>query len=212
MQVLRRGGMLLVGMLGLALFVGGCSKNKQADMTAQENAELREKIAQLEEANRQQAAQAAQLAERQDTNGGWEPESTPRSPRQASNEEGRTFRPNSAGQPQATIAGDVLFASGSADIKSDARKSLDRVASEIKREYAGANIRVEGYTDSDPLVKHKKTWGTNEKLSQARADAVKKYLSTKGIKSSRIETMGYGSAKPKGTKAQSRRVEIIVEQ
>lgn len=211
MQVLRRGGMLLVGMLGLALFVGGCSKNKQADMTAQENAELREKIAQLEEANRQQAAQAAQLAERQDTNGngGWEPEPAPRS-RQASNEDNTPFRRNSAGQPQATLSGDVLFASGSADIKADARKSLDRVATEIKREYSGANIRVEGYTDSDPIKRSK--WGTNEKLSQARADAVKKYLSTKGIKSSRIETMGYGSAKPKSTKAQSRRVEIIVEQ
>ncbi|HYE61407.1 MAG TPA: OmpA family protein [Phycisphaerales bacterium] len=208
MQVLRRGGMLLVGMIGLALFVGGCSKNKQADLTAQENAELREKIAALEEANRQAAVRDAERNQMTD-NGGWEPEPAPRNVRGGGTP---VFTDNEQGQPQATIAGDVLFASGSATIKADARKTLDRVATEIKRDYAGATVRVEGYTDSDPLVKTKKQWGTNEKLSQARANAVKTYLANKGIKSSRIEAMGFGSAKPKATKAQSRRVEIIIEQ
>jgi len=205
MQVLRRGGMLMVGMLGLALVLGGCSKSKNADMTATENAELREKIAALEEANRQKDSQ---LAERQNENTDWGTEAPVRAARSTGG--GNVFQDNERGQPQATIAGDVLFSSGSATLKADSKKTLDRVASEIKRDFGSATIRVDGYTDSDPLIKSKKTWGTNENLSQARADAVKKYLSTKGIKSGRIETMGYGSAKPKATKAQSRRVEIII--
>jgi outer membrane protein OmpA-like peptidoglycan-associated protein len=208
MQVLRRGGMLLVGMLGLALVLGGCSKNKTADLTATENAELREKIAALEEANRQKDSQ---LAQNQNDGGEWGGESTPARTTRTSGG-GDVFQTNTQGMPQATIAGDVLFSSGSATIKADAKKTLDRVASEIKRDFGGATIRVDGYTDSDPLIKSKKQWGTNENLSQARADAVKKYLSTKGIRSNRIETMGYGSAKPKATKAQSRRVEIIIVQ
>jgi chemotaxis protein MotB len=208
MQVLRRGGMLLVGMLGLALVLGGCSKNKTADLTATENAELREKIAALEEANRQKDSQ---LAKDQTDGGEWANTEAPTRTTRTSGG-GNVFQDNERGQPQATIAGDVLFSSGSATLKADSKKTLDRVASEIKRDFSGATVRVDGYTDSDPLIKSKKQWGTNENLSQARADAVKKYLSTKGIRNNRIETMGYGSAKPKASKAQSRRVEIIIVQ
>jgi outer membrane protein OmpA-like peptidoglycan-associated protein len=202
--------MLLVGMLGLALVLGGCSKDKKtADLTASENAELREKIAALEEANRQKDSQLA--TQNQNDSGDWGTTETPTRTTRTSGG-GSVFHDNERGQPQATIAGDVLFASGSATLKADAKKTLDRVASEIKRDFGGASIRVEGYTDSDPLIKAKKQWGTNERLSEARAESVKKYLTTKGIKSGRIETMGFGSAKPKATKAQSRRVEIIVVQ
>jgi Outer membrane protein and related peptidoglycan-associated (lipo)proteins len=205
--VLRRGGLLVLGMMGLALVMGGCSKDKKAAELAQaENAELRERIATLEESLRQKDAQLAQQQQQQPI--GWETQ-----PVQASNSgSGSMFSQNSSGLPQATIAGDVLFASGSADIKPEAKKTLDRIATEIKRDFPGATIRVEGYTDSDPLVRTKKKWGTNENLSQARADAVKNYLATRGVSSSRIETYGYGSAKPKATKAASRRVEIIVIQ
>ena len=204
--VLRRGGLLVMGMMSLAIVLGGCSKDKKtAELAQAENAELRERIATLEESLRQTQAREAQV---QAANTGWENE-----PARATNSGGgRMFTENSSGMPQATIAGDVLFTSGSADIKADAKKTLDRVATEIKRDYAGATIRVEGYTDSDPLIKTKKKWGTNENLSQARADAVKSYLATKGVSSSRVETMGFGSAKPKATKAASRRVEIIVLQ
>ena len=122
------------------------------------------------------------------------------------------FHENSEGLASAEIAGDVLFSPGSDVIKTDAKKTLDKVASEIKSTYARASIRVEGYTDSDPLIKTKAKWGSNEKLSQARAESVRKYLINKGVKSNSVEAMGYGSAKPKATKAQSRRVEILVIQ
>ncbi len=112
----------------------------------------------------------------------------------------------------AKISGDVLFGSGSDVIKPEAKKVLDKIASEIKTKYSEDSIRIEGYTDSDPLVKTKAKWGTNENLSQARAEAVRKYLVSKGLKAGHVEAMGYGAAKPEATKALSRRVEIIVIQ
>jgi chemotaxis protein MotB len=71
-------------------------------------------------------------------------------------------------------------------------------------------VRVEGYTDSDPLVKTKAKWGSNEGLSEARAESVRAYLISKGISSGRVSAVGMGAAKPKATKKDSRRVEIVV--
>jgi chemotaxis protein MotB len=208
--VLRRGGLLAVCVMGLSLVLGGCNKDKKtADLAQTENAELREKIATLEEAMRQKDARTAM--DNAPADEGFD-NSTPAPSHRVSTGGNRAFRDEGNGVSRATISGDVLFASGSATIKADAKKTLDKVASEIKREYTSGTINVEGYTDSDPLIKSKAKWGSNERLSQARADAVKEYLKTKGIKSSRIETMGFGAAKPKATKAQSRRVEIVVVQ
>ncbi len=53
------------------------------------------------------------------------------------------------------------------------------------------NIVIEGHTDSDGSAK------ANLKLSKKRAEAVKKYLiDYKGIESSRIKAIGYGSSRP----------------
>ena len=107
------------------------------------------------------------------------------------------------------IAGDALFASGSASLKSDAKKSIDGYLAQIKSAHS---VRIEGYTDSDPIknptVKNK--YGTNAGLSKARADAVKSYLVSRGVSSGKISTVGKGSADPKSTKKDSRRVEIVV--
>jgi outer membrane protein OmpA-like peptidoglycan-associated protein len=221
MGMIRRGGMLvLVGVFGLSLFLGGCAKDKQrADAAQQEAAELREKNAQLEQANRDTAARLAEIeaqrsaaANNMDDSGpttGNNPASR-RTARTTGSEGNLIKRSHETGLPTATIGGDVLFGSGSDAIKPEAKKVLDKIATEIKTQYGGASIRVEGYTDSDPIKKSK--WGTNEKLSQARADSVRKYLVNKGVKAGHIEAMGYGASNPKASKAESRRVEIVVVQ
>lgn len=106
------------------------------------------------------------------------------------------------------VAGDVLFASGQATLKSAARTSLDRIADVIKRDYPGNAVRVEGYTDSDPIRKSK--WASNEQLSAERALAVEKQLVSRGIPNERIYSAAFGPAKAKGTKSASRRVEIVI--
>lgn len=108
------------------------------------------------------------------------------------------------------VAGDVLFSPGSATLTAGGKKEIDKVISTIKSKYSGHDIRVEGYTDSDPITKAKDKFPTNKALSQARAEAVERYMSSKGISASRISAVGMGAAKQKATKASSRRVEIVV--
>jgi len=110
-----------------------------------------------------------------------------------------------------TLGSDVLFAAGRADLTADGKKSLDKIAGDIKSRYAGLPVRVYGYTDTDPIVKTKKLWADNLDLSLNRSAAVTRYLIGKGIKASMIETIGMGETHSiAGNKAKSRRVEIIV--
>jgi len=200
----RRGGFLgLVAVLGFATILGGCSNDKKLNISMQEAAELREKNASLEQALRDKDARLAELESQSPTTTFADPMSEGR----ASGTGNGNFSRNRDGNMVAEIAGNVLFDSGSATIKTTARKTLDGIASEIKRKYPRNPIRVEGHTDSDPITKSK--WGTNDKLSQARADAVRQYLNNKGVQG-RVEAMGFGASQPKSTKATSRRVEIVV--
>lgn len=113
-----------------------------------------------------------------------------------------------AGEVVARVEGDVLFDSGQVTLKSQAKRTLDDIASVIKSKYSGKTIRIEGHTDSDPIKKS--AWKTNDRLSCERAMAVKTYLESKGIDSSMMYVAGLGLTKPMDTKAKSRRVEIVV--
>lgn len=106
------------------------------------------------------------------------------------------------------VAGDVLFSSGSAKLKSSAKSRLDQVASVLRSRYSGNMIRVEGYTDTDPI--RKSSWKTNERLSSERALAVETYLVSKGVDADRIYAAAFGPANQRDSKQESRRVEIVV--
>ena len=56
--------------------------------------------------------------------------------------------------------------------------------------YRALAFEVAGHTDNRGNA------GANQKLSQARAAAVLKYLTGKGIAASRLNAAGYGDAKP----------------
>ena len=72
-------------------------------------------------------------------------------------------------------------------------------------------ITVEGHTDN----KGKRE--VNVKLSQARAEAVKKFVVDKGVPADRITAKGFGPDKPADTnetekgRENNRRVEFVVE-
>lgn len=191
-----------LGVLGVlcAGVLGGCNNNKtELEAAKTENTELRTQNESLSAQIRDRDARIADLQNQVATASKPAPTDIGTggggSDRQVRNE---VF----------VLAGDVTFASGQATLTSGAKKELDGIARQLKSKYSGANIRVEGYTDSTPIRKSK--FGSNEALSQARAESVEKYLISKGISSGNISAVGMGSAKPKKDAKSSRRVEIHV--
>ena len=104
---------------------------------------------------------------------------------------------------------DVLFDTGSANLKPSARERLAKVAG-ILIAYPDIHVEVDGYTDNTggPLV--------NERLSQQRAASVQSYLTQQGVPASSIATHGFGEANPIASndsssgRQQNRRVELVV--
>lgn len=113
-----------------------------------------------------------------------------------------------AGEISVGVAGDVLFDSGKATLKSTARSTLDQIASVLNSTYASNTIRIEGHTDSDPI--RKSGWKTNDRLGAERALAVQEYLTSRGVSKARTYVASFGESRPRGNKSQSRRVEIVV--
>lgn len=112
------------------------------------------------------------------------------------------------GEIVVSVAGDVLFTSGKAELRDSAKRTLDQIARVLQDQYRGNSIRVEGYTDADPIRRSK--WESNEHLSAARALSVEKYLVGRGVNKDAIYAAAFGDADQRSTKSQSRRVEIVV--
>lgn len=106
------------------------------------------------------------------------------------------------------VPGDVLFASGKVDLKNSAKSTLNQIAAVLQSDYGDNTIRVEGYTDTDPI--RRSSWKDNLQLSMERAAAVHRYLQSQGIDADRMYAAGFGETAPADTKARSRRVEIVV--
>jgi chemotaxis protein MotB len=115
-----------------------------------------------------------------------------------------------AGTLTVNLPGDVLFDAGKATLKATALGTLDKIASAIRKDYSGKTIRVDGYTDADPISKTKNQWDDNWDLSYARAKAVMTYLTSHGVDGHAVSIVANGSNKPKSSKPSSRRVEIVV--
>lgn len=200
-----RAGLISAAVLGALGLAGGCQEQKLKD----ENAALRQE---LESAKTEKSDLAARQANQQAELDALRAQIAQKPVVQPNDPTWPQPRPEPRPAPtpmtRIEVSGDKLFASGSTSIMPAGKAELDKIAARIKREFPNASLRVEGYTDSDPIRKSK--FASNEALSLERARAVEKYLASKGIPSSRIEAVGMGSANPKATKAASRRVEIVV--
>ena len=106
--------------------------------------------------------------------------------------------------------GDVLFASGEANLNSGGDGHLGRLAAFLNK-YTDRTVLIVGYTDSVGGEDY------NLGLSQRRADAVKFYLVHQGIDSSRLSSSGMGKSSPVADNSsatgrqQNRRVEVTIE-
>jgi len=115
-----------------------------------------------------------------------------------------------------TLAHDILFPPGKAGLTGEGQRKLKEVAGQVRSTYPGYQVRVYGFTDSDPIVKSAKLWEDNLELSANRAMTVTRELTKDGIAADRIETVAMGATHPvaantdRGGKAKNRRVEIVV--
>jgi outer membrane protein OmpA-like peptidoglycan-associated protein len=105
--------------------------------------------------------------------------------------------------------GDVLFASGRAELKQGSTNNLDKLVSFLN-EYPARTVTIEGYTDSLGSDDY------NVGLSQRRADSVKTYLTVHGVGAARLSAVGHGESAPvagnetAAGRQQNRRVEVII--
>lgn len=103
----------------------------------------------------------------------------------------------------------VYFATGKARIRSRSFRLLREVAQAL-RDSAQLRIVVEGHTDARGSER------TNQRLSQARADAVRNFLIDEGIAGERLTAIGFGEAQPIASNAtragreKNRRVEFTI--
>lgn len=111
---------------------------------------------------------------------------------------------------QVVTLGDVLFDTGSAQLRSSASSNLDKLASFMKQ-YPDQRLLIEGHTDNVGSA------AFNLELSRQRAQSVQQYLAQSGIASQRLSVSAMGLQNPiasNGTvsgRQQNRRVEVVIE-
>lgn len=106
------------------------------------------------------------------------------------------------------VTHDILFDPGRAVIKPASQPTITQLVALLKSQ-PDLRFRIEGHTDADGDA------AANQRLSQARADAVRTAFVQAGIAANRLNTKGLGETQPldpAGTtdaKAQNRRVEFV---
>ena len=185
------------------------------------NSDLRTEVAELR--RREQEARDALDAERRaaENNKAVEPAATVRNNKKNDdlNEirkevgDGVEVRYN-RGRVSIGIPSTVTFASGSATLTDEGRRTLGRVAKVLHDRFANKRIYIEGHTDSDPIKNTKDKFRSNRHLSAERADAVATWMVEKGgVRDANVAIVGYGEFDPVakgGDKARNRRVEIVI--
>jgi outer membrane protein OmpA-like peptidoglycan-associated protein len=103
----------------------------------------------------------------------------------------------------------IFFDTGKSVLKAGAKTTLKRIADQLESD-PSLQLTVEGHTDSVGSE------ASNQKLSEARANAVREYLVTEGVTAAQITASGKGEGQPIATnktaagRQQNRRVEIVL--
>lgn len=106
-------------------------------------------------------------------------------------------------------SGKLNFATSSWEILDDSFPTLDKIAKLIKG-CNGAAVEVGGHTDNTGTAEG------NQVLSEQRAKAVVKYLTSAGVSAAQLKAVGYGQDKPiagnttAAGKRENRRIEFVV--
>lgn len=103
----------------------------------------------------------------------------------------------------------VTFDFDKSDLKPAAKAELDRAA-KVMAENPNVVLELQGNTDSVGTDKY------NMALGHGRAEAVLKYLNSKGVRSDRLKEVSFGEGKPAATnetdagRAVNRRVDLVI--
>lgn len=116
------------------------------------------------------------------------------------------------GCPVEAAMGDntIQFDFDSAEIRPESYSTLDQLAEELKASGAGS-VALEGHASAEGTESY------NQRLSERRANSVKKYLVNAGVDSGDLSTTGYGESRPVASndteegRSQNRRVEIKIQ-
>ena len=109
------------------------------------------------------------------------------------------------------ISDKILFETDSAKILGQSSAILEEIADVLRRNPNIEQVEIQGHTDNTGGRDH------NQRLSDARAAAVKDYLVKNGIESGRLTSKGYGQDRPlspnvtEANKAKNRRVQFIIK-
>ena len=103
---------------------------------------------------------------------------------------------------EVNLSAETLFGFDKAELTTDGMKTLDGVAASAA-EVPNQTIRITGHTDRIGSLEH------NKQLSMRRAEAVRDYLSAKGLSPSNMDIAGMGPEKPLVTCEGKRGQELI---
>jgi len=119
----------------------------------------------------------------------------------------------SDGRMIVSLASDVLFAPGAANLSKDGKAAVQEVA-QLLASIADRKFQVEGHTDNVPISTP--IFPSNWELGSARALTVVKTMIDAGLPADRVSAASYGDARPARPndsaegKAANRRIEIVV--
>lgn len=112
-----------------------------------------------------------------------------------------------------TLPSPVLFDLGKAELKPQAKKILQTIATSIKN--VPNPVIIEGHTDNIPITGGQ--FSSNWELSAARAySVIRYYIDELGFEPNRLSALGYGEYHPvapndtEENRAKNRRIEIII--
>ncbi|MFC7377100.1 OmpA family protein [Brevundimonas sp. GCM10030266] len=104
----------------------------------------------------------------------------------------------------------VKFPTDGNTLSPEAESRLTEFAQRLASENQNVYLEIQGYTDSVGDEAH------NDRLGEARAEAVRRYLSRRGVALNRMGAISYGEENPVASndteegRAQNRRVTIVV--
>ena len=117
------------------------------------------------------------------------------------------------GRLQVRALDQILFDSGSVEIKPRGREVLAKIATQLAK-VTDRRVRVEGHTDDVPIATPR--FPSNWELSVGRAATVARFLAEQGVAPQRLEAAGFGEFQPIASndrpegRARNRRIEIVL--